>query len=210
LLIIAGPGTLQFVIGSCSWIFLAKWVADSGGSVASAGYIIAIRIIMFFLLPAWGFSNAAATLVGQNLGARQPERASISVLKTAKYNAIFLAVVSLFFLLGANPVVSFFTQQQDVKAIAVNALQIISIGYIFFGVGMVLTNAFNGAGDTWTPTIINFFCFWALQIPVAWLLVYHFKLGPKGVFIAIPATESIMTVVAYILFKKGRWKTIKV
>ncbi len=210
LLIIAGPGTLQFVIGSCSWIFLAKWVADSGGSVASAGYIIAIRIIMFFLLPAWGFSNAAATLVGQNLGARQPERASISVLKTAKYNAIFLAVVSLFFLLAANPVVSFFTQQQDVKAIAVNALQIISIGYIFFGVGMVLTNAFNGAGDTWTPTIINFFCFWALQIPVAWLLVYHFKLGPKGVFIAIPATESIMTVVAYILFKKGRWKTIKV
>jgi putative MATE family efflux protein len=210
LLIIAGPGTLQFVIGSCSWIFLAKWVADSGGSVASAGYIIAIRIIMFFLLPAWGFSNAAATLVGQNLGARQPERASISVLKTAKYNAIFLAVVSLFFLLAANPVVSFFTQQQDVKAIAVNALQIISTGYIFFGVGMVLTNAFNGAGDTWTPTIINFFCFWALQIPVAWLLVYHFRLGPKGVFIAIPATESIMTVVAYILFKKGRWKTIKV
>lgn len=210
LIIIAGPGTLQFIIGSCSWIFLAKWVAESGGSVASAGYIIAIRILMFFLLPAWGFSNAAATLVGQNLGAKQPERASISVMQTAKYNAIFLAIVSLIFLFGAEPVISFFTQQADVKAVAVNAMQIISTGYIFFGVGMVLVNAFNGAGDTWTPTIINLFCFWALQIPIAWLLTFHFNLGPKGVFIAIPATESIMTIVALILFKRGKWKTIKV
>ncbi len=210
LIIIAGPGTLQFMIGSCSWIFLAKWVAESGGSVASAGYIIAIRILMFFLLPAWGFSNAAATLVGQNLGAKQPERASISVLQTAKYNAIFLAIVSCIFLFGANPVISFFTKQDDVKAFAINALQIISTGYIFFGVGMVLVNAFNGAGDTWTPTIVNFFCFWLLQIPVAWLMVYHFGMGPKGVFIAIPTTEAVMTVVSLILFKRGKWKTIKV
>lgn len=210
LVIIAGPGTLQFIIGSCSWIFLARWVAESGGSVASAGYVIAIRILMFFLLPAWGFSNAAATLVGQNLGAKQPERASISVLQTAKYNAIFLAIVSCIFLFGAEPVISFFTHQQDVKAVAVNALRIVSTGYIFFGVGMVLVNAFNGAGDTWTPTIINFFCFWILQIPVAWLMVYHFHLGPQGVFIAIPATEAIMTIISLILFKRGRWKTIKV
>jgi Na+-driven multidrug efflux pump len=131
-------------------------------------------------------------------------------LQTAKYNAIFLAIVSCIFFIGAEPIVSFFTRQEDVKAVAVNALKIVSTGYVFFGVGMVLINAFNGAGDTWTPTIINFFCFWILQIPVAWLMVYHFHLGPKGVFIAIPATEAIMTIISLILFKRGRWKTIKV
>jgi putative MATE family efflux protein len=209
-IIIAGPGTLQFIIGSCSWIFLTKWVAETGGSVASAGYIIAIRIIMFFILPAWGLSNAATTLVGQNLGANQPERAAESVLKTAKYNAIFMAIVSVIFFIAADVIISFFTQQDDVKAIAVNALRIISAGYIFYGIGMVMINAFNGAGDTWTPTIINFFGFWVLQIPLAWILSRNFELGPVGIFIAIPVAESLMTVAAFILFKKGKWKKVKV
>jgi len=210
LIIIAGPGTLQFIIGSCSWIFLTKWVAETGGSVASAGYIIAIRILMFFLLPAWGLSNAAATLVGQNLGADQPRRASESVLKTAKYNAIFMGVVTVLFFMGADVIISFFTNQADVKAIAVNALRIISAGYIFYGVGMVLINAFNGAGDTWTPTIINFFGFWILQIPLAWFLSKKLSVGPAGIFIAIPVAESLMTLASFILFRKGKWKKVKV
>lgn len=210
LIIIAGPGTLQFIIGSCSWIFLTKWVAETGGSVASAGYIIAIRILMFFLLPAWGLSNAAATLVGQNLGANQPQRASESVLKTAKYNAIFMSIVTVLFFVGADVIVSFFTKQPDVGAIAINALRIISAGYIFYGVGMVLINAFNGAGDTWTPTIINFFGFWILQIPLAWFLSKKISVGPTGIFIAIPVAESLMTLASFILFRKGKWKKVKV
>ena len=210
LIIIAGPGTLQFIIGSCSWIFLTKWVAETGGSVASAGYIIAIRILMFFLLPAWGLSNAAATLVGQNLGANQPQRASESVLKTAKYNAIFMSIVTVLFFAGADVIVAFFTKQADVKAVAVSALRIISAGYIFYGVGMVLINAFNGAGDTWTPTIINLFGFWVLQIPLAWYLSKNAAMGPLGIFIAIPLTESLMTVASFILFRKGKWKKVKV
>jgi putative MATE family efflux protein len=210
LIIIAGPGTLQFIIGSCSWIFLTKWVAETGGSVASAGYIIAIRILMFFLLPAWGLSNAAATLVGQNLGANQPQRASESVLKTAKYNAIFMGIVTVLFFVAADVIISFFTKQADVKTIAVNALRIISAGYIFYGVGMVMINAFNGAGDTWTPTIINFFGFWILQIPLAWFLSKSVAMGPVGIFIAIPVAESLMTLASFILFRKGKWKKVKV
>lgn len=208
-LIIAGPGTLQFIIGSCSWIFMTKWVADTGGSVASAGYIIAIRLIVFFILPAWGLSNAAATLVGQNLGAKQPQRAVDSVVTTAKYNAIFMAVVSFIFFVGADLIISFFTRQEDVKVIAVQGLRIISAGYIFYGIGMVMMNAFNGAGDTWTPTIVNFFGFWVLQIPLAWLLAKQFEWGPTGIFIAIPVSESLMTVASVILFRKGKWKVIK-
>ncbi|MEO8763375.1 MAG: MATE family efflux transporter [Ginsengibacter sp.] len=210
LVIVAGPGTLQFIIGSCSWIFLTKWVAETGGSVASAGYIIAIRILMFFLLPAWGLSNAAATLVGQNLGANQPKRASDSVIKTAKYNAIFMGIVTVFFFVGADMILSFFTTQPAVKAIAMSALRIVSAGYIFYGVGMVLINAFNGAGDTWTPTIINFFGFWVLQIPLAWYLSKNASMGPVGIFIAIPVAESLMTIASFILFRKGKWKKVKV
>ena len=210
LIIIAGPGTLQFIIGSCSWIFLTKWVAETGGSVASAGYIIAIRILMFFLLPAWGLSNATATLVGQNLGANQPQRATESVLKTAKYNAIFMSIVTVLFFVGADVIISFFTKQPDVKTTAVKALRIISAGYIFYGVGMVMINAFNGAGDTWTPTIINFFGFWILQIPLAWYLSKNLAMGPVGIFIAIPVSESLMTLASIILFRKGKWKKVKV
>ena len=207
---VASPGTLQFIIGSCSWIVLAKLVAETGQSEASAAYQTAIRIVIFFILPAWGMSNAAATLVGQNLGAQQPERAEASVIATAKYNTIFMAIVSVLFLAGAGPIVSIFTQQPEVHTIAVRALRIISLGYVFYGIGMVMANAFNGAGDTWTPTIINLFGFWVFQIPLALLLAKGFDWGPTGVFVAIPIAETAITVAAYILFKKGRWKKVKI
>ncbi|HNP20820.1 MAG TPA: MATE family efflux transporter [Panacibacter sp.] len=207
---IASPATFQFIIGSCSWIVLARLVAETGHSTASAGYQTAIRVVIFFILPAWGMSNAAATLVGQNLGALQPERAAESVMKTAKYNAVFMGLVSLIFLFGAYPVISIFTNDEAVKDIAVQALRIIAAGYIFYGVGMVMANAFNGAGDTWTPTWINLVCFWFFQIPLAYALAEYFKMGPTGVFIAIPVAEVAITITAFILFKKGKWKTVKV
>lgn len=210
LISIAWPATFQFIIASCSWIFLAQLVAQTGHSAASAGYQTAIRIIMFFLLPAWGISNAAATLVGQNLGAKEPQRAENAVLQTAKYNAFFMGAVSLFFILLSDSIVGLFTQQQEVKAFAVTALRTISAGYIFYGVGMVLINSFNGAGDTKTPTIINVFCFWLFQIPLAYLLAKYFGFGPAGVFFAIPVAEVAVTITAYILFKKGKWKLVKV
>lgn len=207
---IAWPATFQFVIASCSWIFLAQLVAETGHSAASAGYQTALRIVMFFLLPAWGISNAAATLVGQSLGAKDFGRAERSVLQTAKYNAVFMGVVSLLFLFLPQVIVGFFTQQEEVQRYAISALRIISTGYIFYGVGMVMINAFNGAGDTRTPTLINIFCFWMFQLPLAYLLAKHFSWGPTGVFVAIPIAETVITVTAFILFKRGRWKTIKI
>lgn len=203
---IASPGTLQFVIASGSWIFLAKLVADTGHHEASAGYQLAIRVVIFFILPAWGLSNAAATLVGQNLGAKKPERAQQSVIKTAQYNAIFMAFVSLLFLTCADLILSFFTEDVNVKRYAVQALRIISTGYVFYGIGMVMANTFNGAGDTKTPTWINFFGFWLFQIPFAYMLAVIFKMGPLGVFIAIPVAETLITIAAYIIFRKGKWK----
>jgi len=207
---IAWPATFQFIIASCSWIFLAQLVAQTGHSAASAGYQTALRIIMFFILPAWGVSNAAATLVGQNLGAKNDLRAEQAVMKTAKYNAIFMAVVSLFFYALADNIVSLFVQQEEVREIATNALRIISTGYVFYGIGMVMINAFNGAGDTKTPTVINIFCFWLFQIPLAYLLAKYFALGPTGVFIAIPVAETLITITAFVLFRKGRWKKVVV
>ena len=207
---IAWPATFQFVIASCSWIFLAQLVAETGQSAASAGYQTALRIIMFFLLPAWGISNAATTLVGQSLGANNTLRAEKAVLQTARYNAAFMGVVSLLFLGFPGWVVSFFTVQPDVQHYAVSALRIISCGYIFYGVGMVMINAFNGAGDTRTPTVINVFGFWMFQLPLAYLLAKYLEWGPVGVFVAIPVAETSITIAAYILFKRGRWKTVKV
>jgi putative MATE family efflux protein len=210
LISIAWPATFQFVIASCSWIFLARLVAQTGHSEASAGYQTALRIITFFILPAWGISNAAATLVGQNLGAKEYQRAENAVWKTAIYNTLFMAVVSLLFFVAAAPIVGIFTQQEGVNEIAITALRIISAGYIFYGIGMVMTNAFNGAGDTKTPTLINVVGFWAFQIPLAYLLSTYFGLGPTGVFISIPVAETAITIAAFILFKKGRWKTVNV
>ncbi|GAA4297372.1 MATE family efflux transporter [Nibribacter koreensis] len=207
---IASPAVLQFVIASCSWIFLAQLVATTGGDHGSAGYQTALRLLMFFILPAWGLSNAAATLVGQNLGAQQVDRAERAVWKTVKYNVIFMAFVTAISLLGAGYFVAFFTNDAQVQAVAVQAIRIMSVGYIFYGIGMVLINTFNGAGDTWTPTWVNLGGFWAFQIPVAYLLAKTFGLGPLGVFIAIPVAETFITLVSIYLFKRGKWKTVKV
>jgi len=206
---IAWTGTTQFLIGSASWIVMARIVARFGDT-AIAGYQVAIRIFLFFLLPAWGMSNAAATLVGQNLGAKLPDRAEQSVRTAAKYNALFLLVISVLFLLGAGPIVGFINRDAAVEEVAVRALRIISIGYVIYGIGMVLTNAFNGAGDTRTPTIINLFCFWAFQIPLAYALAIALDLGPTGVFVAILLTETAVTITSFLLFRKGRWKQVKV
>jgi putative MATE family efflux protein len=205
---IASTASLQFIIGSASWIAMAR-IMTGFGSSAVAGYTIAIRWIVFFILPAFGLSNSAATLVGQNLGAGQPERAEESVWKTAKYNAIFMAFVSLLFLVGAEFFVSIINQDPEVVKIAVSALRIISLGYIFYGIGMVMMNAFNGAGDSRTPTWINLFWFWIFQIPVAYLAAINWNWGPQGVFIAIVVTETCVTITSAVLFKRGRWKLVK-
>jgi len=207
---IAAPGILQFVIASCSWIFLAQLVATTGGDHGSAGYQTALRIMMFFILPAWGLSNAAATLVGQNLGAKQIERAEKSVYTTAKYNVIFMASIMVITLGFGQYIISFFTNDEMVKVIAVEALQIMSVGFIFYGIGMVLINTFNGAGDTWTPTGINFFGFWLFQIPLAYVLAKHFNMGPTGVFIAIPVAETAITLAGIFFYKRGKWKRVQV
>lgn len=207
---IATPAILQFIIGSCSWIFLAKLVATTGGDSGSAGYQTALRLMMFFLLPAWGMSNAAATLVGQNLGAENAERAAQSVMQTMKYNVIFMAAITVFTYTLGEWLIGFFTNDVHVKETAITALRIISIGYIFYGVGMVMMNAFNGAGDTWTPTWINLFGFWLLQIPLAYLLAMYFELGPLGVFIAVPVAETCMAIASIFIFRRGKWKLKKV
>ncbi|WP_244939610.1 MATE family efflux transporter [Arcticibacter tournemirensis] len=207
---VAAPAVMQFVIASCSWIFLAQLVATTGGDHGSAGYQTALRLMMFFMLPAWGLSNAAATLVGQNLGARQFKRAEHSVFATMKYTMGFMAVVTVLFLSSAGFFVQFFTEDEQIKQVAVKALRIMSIGFVIYGSGMVFTSAFNGAGDTWTPTRINVFAFWIFQIPFAWFLARYLEMGPVGVFIAIPIAEVGITLTAYYLFKKGTWKKIQV
>ncbi len=207
---IAAPGILQFVIASCSWIFLAQLVATTGGDHGSAGYQTALRLMMFFMLPAWGLSNAAATLVGQNLGAKHVDRAEKSVFETMKFTIIFMAIVTVLFLTCGPYFASFFTTDPQIKAVAVEALRTLSYGFVLYGIGMVLVSAFNGAGDTWTPTKINVIAFWVFQIPFAYFLAKYLKMGPSGVFWAVPIAEVGITVAAYILFKKGKWKTMEV
>jgi putative MATE family efflux protein len=207
---IAWPATFQFIIASGSWIILARLVAETGGTSASAGYQIAIRNFVFFILPAFGLSNAAATLVGQNLGAKQIERAQKSVLLTAKYNAIFMSFVTVLFLFFANPIIRFFTKDEAVIEFGTLSLQIIGSGYIFYGVGMVMIQALNGAGDTKTPTVINFVCFWLIQVPLAYFLAKGLDLKSTGAFIAIPVAETLIALIAWYYFKKGNWKKVKV
>lgn len=207
---IASPATLQFLINSGSWIVLAWIVSTTGGTVASAGYQIAIRNVVFFILPAWGLSNAAATLVGQNLGAKQPDRAERSVLLTAKYNGIFMAGVMALFVFVSGPIIRLFTNDPEVISYGTEALQIIGAGYVFYGIGMVMMQALNGSGDTKTPTWISFFCFWLFQVPLAFLLSEFFKWGPRGTFIAIPVAEILIALIAFWYFKKGKWKTVQV
>ncbi len=209
LLNIASTATLQFIVASASWIAMARIMASIGKEQLS-GYTIAIRLIVFFILPAFGLSNAAATLVGQNLGAKQPERAEQSVWKVAKYNAIFMGCVSLFFLLGAEFFIGLITNEPLVIKTAVLALRIISLGYIFYGIGMVMMNAFNGAGDSRTPTVVNLFWFWIFQIPMAYFTAIVLGWGEKGVFISIVVTETAVTLTSVILFKKGKWKMVKI
>ena len=165
---------------------------------------------MFTMMPAWGMANAAATLVGQNLGAQQPDRAEASVWKTGKYNAIFLAIVTLFYLVFATEIVGFFSDEPDVIKYGALSLRIITAGYIFYGYGMVVIQSFNGAGDTVTPTWINFFCFWLMQLPFAYLAAIVLDWGPNGVFWAITVVEVLMAIIGMWWFKKGRWKLVEV
>lgn len=207
---VAWPATFQFFIQSGSWIILTWLVSSTGSTDASAGYQVAIRNVVFFILPAWGLSNAAATLVGQNLGAQQPLRAEQSVLLTAKYNVAFMALVTVLFVFFASPIISIFTQEPEVHRYGTMALQIIGAGYIFYGIGMVMIQALNGAGDTKTPTWINIFGFWLFQIPLAFVLAKPLGMGPTGAFIAIPAAETVLALAAWYFFRKGKWKEVKV
>ena len=202
-------GIGQFLIGTSSWVFLMRLVYEFGSEVL-AGYTISIRVMMFTLMPAWGMSNAAATLVGQNLGAKRPERAEISVWKTGKYNAIFMAVISVIYLIFAKYIIGLFSDVADVVNYGALSLQVIAAGYIFYAYGMVVTQSFNGAGDTRTPTVINFFCFWVFQLPFAYLAAFTFDWGPSGIFIAITLAEILIAMVSVWLFRKGKWKTVQV
>lgn len=209
LLKVSAGGTGQFLIGSASWVFLVR-IMSTFGSAALAGYTIGIRVIIFAILPAWGMANAAATLVGQNLGANQPERAEKSVWKTGFANMIFLGSVTLLFLLFAPSIISLFTTDSAVLESGIVCLQVVSVGYIFYAYGMVISQSFNGAGDTTTPTLLSLFGFWMFQIPVAYLLAKTMELGPKGVYIAIVSSETLMALVGILIFRKGKWKTIKI
>ena len=207
---IAWPATFQFIISSCSWIILARLVAQTGGTSALAGYQIALRNFVFFILPAWGLSNAAATLVGQNLGARLPLRAEQSVYKTAKYSTVFMGTVMFVFIFLAVPIMRIYTKDEAVIHYGALALRWIGSANIFYGMGMVMIQALNGAGDTRTPTLISFFCFWLFQIPIAYSLAIGFHLKATGAFIAIPVAETALALVAWFYFSRGKWKTIEV
>lgn len=202
---VSAGGIAQFLIGTSSWVFLMRIMSEFGSEVL-AGYTIAIRVMLFTLMPSWGMSNAAATLVGQNLGAKQPERAEISVWKTGKYNAIFMGIVSVIYLFFAPEIVSWFNDNPVVISNGGLCLQIIAAGYIFYAYGMVVTQAFNGSGDTGTPTKINLVAFWLFQLPFAYLVAITFEYGAVGVFVAITLAEVLLAIIAMIWFKKGKWK----
>ncbi len=202
-------GIGQFIIGTSSWVFLMRIMAEFGSEVL-AGYTIAIRVLMFTLMPSWGMSNAAATLVGQNLGAGKPKRAEDSVWKTGKYNAWFMLFVSLFYLFFAEFILKVFSEDSQVIEYGALSLRIIAAGYVFYAYGMVIVQAFNGAGDTKTPTIINFFCFWIFQLPFAYLAAMVFDWGALGVFIAITVTEVLIAIIAILWFRRGNWKKVQV
>jgi len=202
-------GILQFAIAHTSWIGLVR-IVSIFGAAALAGYTIAIRIVIFVILPSWGLSNAAATLVGQNLGAKHPERAEKAVWHTGLYNVIFLGTVGVFFVLFAEPVVRLFTQDPAVVPLGAACLRIVSYGNLGYAYFMVMMQAFNGAGDTITPTIVNFFGFWLLEIPLAYTLAIPLHMRSNGVFFSIAIAESAMAAASAILFKQGRWKKQKI
>jgi putative MATE family efflux protein len=198
-------GILQFAIAHTSWIGLVR-IVSIFGSAALAGYTIAIRIVIFIILPSWGLSNAAATLVGQNLGAKQPQRAETSVWRTGFYNMIFLGAIGVIFVVFAEPIVRLFTHDPQVVPLAASCLRIISYGNIGYAYGMVMLQAFNGAGDTITPTIVNFFGFWLLEIPLAWFLAIPMRMQAKGAYFSIVVAEAAIAAVSIVLFKRGYWK----
>jgi putative MATE family efflux protein len=198
-------GVLQFAIAHTSWILLVR-IISGFGSLAVAGYTIGIRIFIFAVLPAWGLSGAAATMVGQNLGARKPERAEKAVYLTGSYNMLFLALVAVAFIVFPEVFVAFFTQDAKISTHAVDCLRIIAYGNLAYAFGMVLVQAFNGAGDTVTPTLINLVGFWMCEIPLAWALAYPAELGVRGVFISIPLSELLITLMGLLMFRRGKWK----
>lgn len=206
---LSGSGTLQILIGTASYVALVR-ILSIFGSSALAGYTIGMRVILFALLPAFGISNAAATMVGQNLGAGRPDRAERAVWTAAVYNMIFLGSVGLLFLTAARPIAGLFTTDPDVLPFAVACLRIVSVGFVFYAAGMVLTQSFNGAGDTWTPTVINLFVFWLWEIPLAWWLSSRAGLGPSGVFIALAVAYSTLAIVSAVIFRRGAWKQKRV
>ncbi|MBL8998108.1 MAG: MATE family efflux transporter [Gemmatimonadetes bacterium] len=202
---LSGSGTFQVALGSMSWIGLVR-VISGFGSVAMAGYTIAIRVVLFALMPAFGIGAAAATMVGQSLGAKLPDRAEASVWAAARYNAVFLGLTGLGFFIFAPWIVGWFTADPAVVRVAAYGLRAIAVGFPLFALGMVLEQSFNGAGDTWTPTWINLFVFWLVQIPLAWVLAYRMGFDERGVFIAVSAAYSLLALVSAVLFKRGRWK----
>jgi MATE family, multidrug efflux pump len=203
---LSATGTFQVFIGMASWIGLIRTLS-SFGSDAVAGYTIGIRVIIFALLPSFGMGNAAATMVGQALGARKPHRAEQAVWKAGFYNMVFLGVVGLIFVVFAPQIITIFTTDPKVVPYGVDCLRIVAYGFLFYAYGMVLTQSFNGAGDTWTPTVINLFVFWLWELPLAYLLAIVFGVGPRGVFIAITVAFSTLALVSAMVFRKGKWKT---
>ena len=206
LLRLSSTATFQVFIGMASWIGLIRTIS-SFGSNAVAGYTIGIRVIIFALLPSWGMANAAATMVGQALGARKPERAEQAVWLAGFYNMICLGIVGLLFVVFARQIIGLFTDDPNVVPYGVDCLRIVAYGFLFYAYGMVLTQSFNGAGDTWTPTIINLFVFWLWELPLAYVLAVVFGIGPRGVFLAIMIAFSTLAIVSAIVFRRGKWKT---
>jgi putative MATE family efflux protein len=199
----------QYMVQMASWIGVVRIIA-SFGSAATAAYTIAFKVIIFAILPSWGMSNAAATLVGQNLGAGKPARAESSVWRTGLYNMLFLGSIGLLFIAFAREIVALFTTDPVVAPLAVSGLRLFSYGNISYSYGMVITAAFNGAGDTATPTLLNLVCFWLCQIPLAWALALHMGLGPNGVYIAVVVSDSLLAGLGILLFRRGTWKQVKV
>lgn len=206
LLKLSSSAMIQYTIGTASWIGLIR-VVSGFGSEAVAGYTIGLRIIVFALLPSLGIANAAATLVGQSLGAGKPDRAETAVWRAGLYSACFLAVVGVLFIAFAPFIVHLFVNEPTVAGYAIDCLRIVSLGFFFYGYGMVLEQSFNGAGDTWTPTYMNLFVFWLFEIPLAYALAYHFGFGVYGVFWAITAAFSLLAIVSGLIFRRGKWKT---